>query len=51
MERRLKVATEEETKQFGAAFKLEYMSEDEDTSGGDGQPSEQDEKRQPKGKD
>ena len=36
MERRLKVATEEEKKEFGAALKLENMSEDEDTADGDG---------------
>ena len=45
------MATEKEKKDFGATLKLEYMPEDEDTSGGDGQPSKQDEKRQPKGKD
>ena len=36
LERRLKVATEEERKEFGPALKLEYMTEDEDTAGGDG---------------
>ena len=45
------MATEEEKKELGAALKLEYMSEDEHTSGGDGQPSKHDEKRQPNGKD
>ena len=36
LERRLKVATEKEKEEFGAALKLQYMSEDEDTAGGDG---------------
>ena len=39
------MATGEEKKEFGAALKLEYMSEDEDTSNGDGQPSKQEGKK------
>jgi hypothetical protein len=36
LERRLKVATEEEQEEFGAALKVEYMSEDADASDGEG---------------